>query len=280
MWCRPVPSSVSPMYIPGRLRTASRPLRTWMLSSLYVSAELTAVVTPPPGTSPGAGTPGVVIANGRSREPKQTDSSGYKPERFQLPSMVYADCKENMRRPLGFGDEAPGANKKIATSGQRWNDLALGDRDQRLAVELRDDVEEQPAAHGIELARHVVEQQDRGITQAFVDVSQLRELERQHEGSELALRGMAAGERSREPYLQIVDLRTEAREAPTNIERPAPSQTAFKSPLHRGFICCGFDVWVAAVGERHGQGTVQRSEIIRKARFERGDQRAPAHHHA
>ena len=28
MWCRPEPSSVSPIYMPGRLRTASRPLRT------------------------------------------------------------------------------------------------------------------------------------------------------------------------------------------------------------------------------------------------------------
>ena len=28
MWCRPVPSRVSPMYMPGRLRTASRPFRT------------------------------------------------------------------------------------------------------------------------------------------------------------------------------------------------------------------------------------------------------------
>ena len=33
MWCRPEPSSVSPMYMPGRLRTASRPLRTLMLSA-------------------------------------------------------------------------------------------------------------------------------------------------------------------------------------------------------------------------------------------------------
>ena len=31
MWCRPVPSSVSPMYIPGRLRTASRPFKTLIL---------------------------------------------------------------------------------------------------------------------------------------------------------------------------------------------------------------------------------------------------------
>ncbi|MNC98880.1 hypothetical protein D3C83_169760 [compost metagenome] len=31
MWCNPVPSLVSPMYMPGRLRTASRPLSTLML---------------------------------------------------------------------------------------------------------------------------------------------------------------------------------------------------------------------------------------------------------
>src|SRR3954469_7293194 len=35
MWCRPVPSEVSPMYMPGRLRTASRPFRILMLSELY-----------------------------------------------------------------------------------------------------------------------------------------------------------------------------------------------------------------------------------------------------
>src|SRR5271169_4436607 len=35
MWCRPVPSDVSPMYMPGRLRTASRPLSTLMLFESY-----------------------------------------------------------------------------------------------------------------------------------------------------------------------------------------------------------------------------------------------------
>src|SRR5688572_9691460 len=35
MWCRPVPSEVSPMYIPGRLRTASRPFRTLIASEPY-----------------------------------------------------------------------------------------------------------------------------------------------------------------------------------------------------------------------------------------------------
>src|ERR1700753_3540727 len=35
MWWRPEPSSVSPIYMPGRLRTASRPLSTLMLSAPY-----------------------------------------------------------------------------------------------------------------------------------------------------------------------------------------------------------------------------------------------------
>src|SRR4030095_2090536 len=38
MWWRPDPSSVSPIYMPGRLRTASRPLRTLMLLAPYSSA--------------------------------------------------------------------------------------------------------------------------------------------------------------------------------------------------------------------------------------------------
>ena len=33
MWWSPEPSSVSPIYIPGRLRTASRPLRTLIESA-------------------------------------------------------------------------------------------------------------------------------------------------------------------------------------------------------------------------------------------------------
>ncbi len=33
MWCKPVPSSVSPIYIPGRLRTASSPRKTLMESA-------------------------------------------------------------------------------------------------------------------------------------------------------------------------------------------------------------------------------------------------------
>src|SRR5215469_15401498 len=35
MWCRPEPSSVSPIYMPGRLRTASRPFSTLMDSAPY-----------------------------------------------------------------------------------------------------------------------------------------------------------------------------------------------------------------------------------------------------
>src|SRR6185503_11222510 len=37
MWWRPEPSSVSPMYMPGRLRTASRPRSTLIESASYSS---------------------------------------------------------------------------------------------------------------------------------------------------------------------------------------------------------------------------------------------------
>src|SRR5450830_96488 len=36
-WCKPVPSEVSPMYMPGRLRTASRPSRIWIDAAPYSS---------------------------------------------------------------------------------------------------------------------------------------------------------------------------------------------------------------------------------------------------
>src|SRR2546429_4868988 len=39
MWCSPVPSDVSPMYMPGRLRTASSPLRILMASEPYSLAS-------------------------------------------------------------------------------------------------------------------------------------------------------------------------------------------------------------------------------------------------
>src|SRR5476651_372812 len=40
MWWRPDPSSVSPMYMPGRLRTASRPFSILIWSAPYSSAPV------------------------------------------------------------------------------------------------------------------------------------------------------------------------------------------------------------------------------------------------
>src|SRR6056297_1351503 len=42
MWWRPEPSSVSPIYMPGRFRTASNPLRTLIESAPYSSGDGTA----------------------------------------------------------------------------------------------------------------------------------------------------------------------------------------------------------------------------------------------
>src|SRR6185369_1796252 len=46
-WCSPVPSAVSPMYMPGRLRTASRPFRTLIESDPY--SEVTSGLALPSG---------------------------------------------------------------------------------------------------------------------------------------------------------------------------------------------------------------------------------------
>ena len=36
-WCNPVPSEVSPIYIPGRFLTASKPSNIWIDDALYKS---------------------------------------------------------------------------------------------------------------------------------------------------------------------------------------------------------------------------------------------------
>ena len=40
MWCSPEPSSVSPIYMPGRLRTASRPFNTRIDSAPYSACSV------------------------------------------------------------------------------------------------------------------------------------------------------------------------------------------------------------------------------------------------
>src|SRR5580692_609476 len=102
--------------------------------------------------------------------------NGYKPERFQLPSMRQADCKENMRRRSANRGHDPGTDEEILPVGERRDDLALGDGDQGLAVQRGDDLEQQPTPGRIELARYVVEEQDRWVAQAGLDVGQLGQL--------------------------------------------------------------------------------------------------------
>ena len=48
MWCRPEPSSVSPIYMPGRLRTASSPLSTEIDAASYASPFVAPLEAPFP----------------------------------------------------------------------------------------------------------------------------------------------------------------------------------------------------------------------------------------
>src|SRR5580698_7484187 len=159
----------------------------------------------------------------RSREP-----TSYKPERFQVSSIWLVVSKV---KPLsGNGGNAAGPNLEVEAVGARGDDLTLGDRDERLAIEPGDHVEQQCAARGIELARHVVEQEDWGVAEAGAHLRQLGQLERQHQRPELPLRGVGAGQRPGEADLQVVGLGPEAGEAAPFVERPALGE----APPERG----------------------------------------------
>src|SRR4029079_18745535 len=211
MWCRPVPSSVSPMYMPGRLRTASRPLRTWMLSSLYESAlaplPLPFVVSPGGFGAPVGGSEVVIFDRSIARpsgkllddvqvSPLATNLNSFnnlasftrfvKAAYHGFSTTLPARTRKSRR---GASPDGAGADEKIAPGGLPGrDDVALGDRDESLAIEAPDHLEQQRPARRVQLARNVVEQQHGRVAQARLDVGELGELQRQDQRAQLALR--------------------------------------------------------------------------------------------
>ena len=110
-------------------------------------------------------------------------------------------CKGNSRASLG--DDAAVRDVKVDALGERRDDLPLGDRNQGLTSQAADHVEEELAARRIELARDVVEEQHGDVGAARLDVRELRELEREHERTQLALGRVLAREAVREDDLEI-----------------------------------------------------------------------------
>ena len=137
-----------------------------------------------------------------------------------------------------------------------------------------------PRRDRIELARDVVEQEDRRVAEARAHLGQLSQLERQHERPELALRGVGAGQRAREANLEVVGLGSKAGEAAPLVERPPLGQPPRERRADAVLVGGRLDRGIAPVDERDRQIAVQRAKMVGQARRQRGDQRPTAHHDA
>jgi hypothetical protein len=128
---------------------------------------------------------------------------------------------------------------------------------------LPDHLEQELAARGIELARHVVEQQHGHVAEARLDVLELGELEREHERAELALRRVLAREAPLEADLDVVGVRARAREAAALVEGALPAQAGQQRRTHALLVARGVDGGGAAVAQLDGRFGVQRVEEAR-----------------
>ena len=82
------------------------------------------------------------------------------------------------------------ADLPVDATRQIRQEPPLGHREQRLACGRLQGCEKPSPPILVELARHIVEQQNRHLTVPFLDVAQLRELERKDQGTKLPLRTM------------------------------------------------------------------------------------------
>ena len=184
------------MYMPGRLRTPSRPFRTPIDLSSYVGARKSANLL------------------------------------WDLPSDRAARCEELV------GTTFAGASYKgimcrisrgnlaifdavIGPVSRQQNMALVGGRDEALAGLRREVLEQVRVARWIELARHVIEQQDRQVAVRAREHRELRGLPREHDRAQLALRREAPGLAAVELEREVVAMRPELRRLRREILRAA-----------------------------------------------------------
>ena len=84
---------------------------------------------------------------------------------------------------------------------------------------MADKVEEGAAAVGIELAHHIIEEEDRRLADILLQVKELRELQRERARTLLPLRAVAPEAHAADAQDEIVEMRPDARRRPRNIAR-------------------------------------------------------------
>ena len=84
---------------------------------------------------------------------------------------------------------------------------------------MTDEVEEGAAAVGIELAHHIIEEEDRRLADILLQVKELRELQCERARTLLPLRAIAPEAHAADAQDEIVEMWPDARRRPCNIAR-------------------------------------------------------------
>src|SRR6185295_6029076 len=225
-WCSAEPSCTSPMYMPGRLRTASSPSSTVMFSEPYVSLAGELSVTTEPSIEaasaacrsvvkvlisypPSSGFAASQSATGQLAVGLPEGVREYSPQRAARQAVqrlevseitaVFSLCQAADQGPPGAssGDLDLAGSEPIVTTlgGQRvggMKQLRAGRGHEHLAATFAQKRLNGTDARGIELARDIVEQEQRVCASGAFDGVQLTELEAEREDAVLALRGRLA----------------------------------------------------------------------------------------
>ena len=109
----------------------------------------------------------------------------------------------------------------VGAISMQQNVARVGRRDEALAGESREVLEQEFVARRIELARDIVEQEDRGIPVRASQHRELGGLPREHDGAQLALRCEASGLAPVELEDDVIAMRAELGRLRREIARPA-----------------------------------------------------------
>src|SRR5690606_20176552 len=209
MWCRPVPSSVSPIYMPGRLRTASRPRSTLMESAPYSIS-------------------GPILLWSLMKE--SVLERGYD---------VLADRRGDPKRCAAFSglereNMARADGEALRPVPQRRKQHGIGAGHPALCGQPVECGEQGRAPAGVEMGRDFVEQQDGNDTTHMGDEARVNKDQADQEGLLLACRA----ERRRHVLGPVADRQV----GPVRAERGAPRRPvagAGLSPLRgKGLLEC------------------------------------------
>src|SRR5438270_2578346 len=210
------------MYMCGRMRTASSPSSTLMLSAEY---------SPPAASETGRFS--CEISNAHL----SIGSSKYHAKSVAVKANGRVYLPENRLDSGRIGGRDPALGNAVESrlcSGAFGEQPRVGGGEHHLPPQLREVRHEEGVALRIELARDIVEKEQGGPPLLAAQVLDFADLERQHGRARLALARISSSALVAERDRQIVGMRAGARVAALEIAREAPLERLGEWPLGRG----------------------------------------------